>query len=210
MDETSTINTDGKKDFFSIIEHDALQAINLALAYWQREKNNSQPTQIIGCVTLYSYSDPACETAPKDSLRSHFSPSILYMRLKHANLKNIIYMDENGEIKKPAIAIRLEPPYTAYQISEALAPLTLDNFPGLTNSWRMAIKTFLFFTALPRRITGEKILTIFCAEDHSYFGSISIKNKKHSISLHCKNTEAITIAIARFSALLSAYSACKE
>lgn len=191
--------------FFSIAEKNIHQALQRTLTSWRSDKKIYQPAQTVGHVTLYSYSNPCRETAPKNSLRSHFSPSLIRMRLKHANLKNIIYIDKNGVIQYPALMIRIKMLRGAHQLSQAFSPLTPDHFPGLTTISRFAVKSFSFLTTLHSRMNGEKILLIFCAEDHSYFGSVSICQGQHIISVHCTNMEAMIVAMKRFKTLLSSH-----
>ena len=53
-------------------------AFQLAHESWS-SGNTCNPAIRIGSIVLYSYSNPVRETAPKNSLRSHFSPFILFI-----------------------------------------------------------------------------------------------------------------------------------
>ena len=153
-------------------------------------KKKVQPAQTCGHVTLFSYSNPSRETAPKNSLRSHLSPSILRTRLAHAQERNNLYVDARGIIFKPALAINLINANNAHHVLQAIKPLTPDYFPGLSGPWRIAIKCFSFLTSIHHRIAGEKVLANFCAEDQSYFGSIFIKDGTYTMSVHCATVPA--------------------
>ena len=165
------------------------------------EKKRTQPAQTCGPITLYSYSNPLRETASKDSLRSHFSPSILYTRLKHAHERNILYFDSGGVMLKPTLEINPIDPTHAQQLLQAVRPLTPDYFPGLSKPVRIVIKCFLFLTSIHHRIAGEKVLANFCAEDQSYFGSIAyIDNDAYALFVHCTAIPP-TIAIQKLKTL---------
>ena len=193
------------QNFFAIIEHDTANTIKNAHRAWTATKRNLQSAQTCGLVTLFSYSNPSRETAPKDSLRSHFSPSILYMRLKHAYERNILYIDSGGIIFKPALAINLINANNAHQVLQAIRSLTPDYFPGLSRPWRIAIKCFTFITSIHRRIAGEKVLANFCARDRSYFGTIFVRKEIYTMSVHCAAIPA-SIAIQHLkSFVLTAY-----
>ena len=163
----------------------------------------SYPAIKIGNIILYSYSNPRQEIAPKNSLRSHFSPSILFMRLAHAHKKNIIYVTSDGCIIYPAIEIHIPDMGAALELVRALSPLTPDYFPGLTTAWRFAIKSFSWLLNLHRVIMGEKILAVFCAHDHSFFGSVYANYRGYFVSFHCHDINAPAQALRKFESLLA-------
>ncbi|GEM_PF-5423525 len=188
--------------FFSHTEKNVKNALNLAKIDYESYPDLHLHKAIhVENICLYSYTDILQETAPTNSLRSHFSPRLLAMRLRHAKYKNALYFNTNSTIYKPAIEISLSESCDAYKLAHALFPLTIEGFP-LAWYWRTALRLWSRLMTLNRAIAGEKILCHFCSEDHMYFGSVYINTHRHFASIHCKNHAAIFLAIKRFQNLL--------
>ena len=197
MTSTARFRDDEVNHFFIETEKWITHALEDVRLLRQPEKKSCGAV-VIRNVRLYSYTDPARETAPKNSLRSHFSPRILYLRLSHAHKKDIIYFGIKNIIDYPAIEIHLPDKEFAIHLAHALAPLTPDYYPGLTALWRIAIKSFSFLMNLHRILAGEKIFAIFCAEDHTYFGSVYHNHRGYFVSYHCRSIDASLHALGTF------------
>ncbi|MDP3770451.1 MAG: hypothetical protein Q8R40_05965 [bacterium] len=169
-------------------------------------RETSHPAIKIKNIILYSYSNPAQETAPKNSYASHFSPFILFMRLAHAYKKDILHIASSGHIAYPAIEIRIPDTEMAFRLARALKPLTHDYFPGLTIGWRLAIKIFSWLLNIHRVILGEKTLAEFCAHNRAFFGSVYINHSGCFVAFHCHDMDAPSQALQTFESLLASHS----
>lgn len=192
------------KDYFPYIldDKEMTQVFDIAHKIWLQNRNKHVHKAIaIGSVRLYSYAAPSLELPNEDSFWNHFSPSRIRSRLRHADSKDILYFDPNGNILRPGLEIRLPSPEVAYYIRAALAPLTPAHFPLLSQPWRIVIQAITTFLTIRRRLAGEQVLAFYCAEDRTYFGSVYLNPDGQFLTIHGRTSKIIQDAVRKLQSI---------
>lgn len=169
-----------------------------------RPNSSSEKAIKVGSVRLYSHDRPLQEGESFwHFFRDHFSLSRLHDRLRHTSRKDSLYFDAGGEIYYPSLEIQLPSKDTAYCIQAALAPLSPTYSPVLTPLLRFVVRTVTSCLTMRRRLAGEKVLTFYCAEDRSYFGSVYINPRGQFISILGSTREAVEGGMRRIESFLN-------
>ncbi len=182
---------------------DGYEAFKIARKMGRPNSSSENPIKV-GSVCLYSHDRPVQQSDSFwDLFKDHFSPSRLRDRLHHTSRKDALYFDAGGEIYYPSLEIQLPSQDMAYRIQAALAPLSPTYSPALTPLLRFVVRTVTSCLKIRRRLAGEKVLTFYCAEDRSYFGSVYTNPRGQFISILGSTRIAVEGGIHRIESFLN-------
>lgn len=123
---------------------------------------------------LYSHAPP--------DYNSHISPKQLWSRMQHTIHKDVIHLTTAGNVYRPGIEFFVSEAKYLQKHQKNLREATYSKSFGIF--WGSVLwlgKATGFYV---RRLYGEKVEDLFCAEDKSFYGSLHTRDNKVFASVH--------------------------
>lgn len=183
-----------------------IKAFERAREIWN-QKNREGERQVsadevtVDEVRLYSFESPLGQDNSR--WKKHLSPFRILDRFHHATKKDLVYFDQTGEVYHPGIEIRLRSLEEAERLTKLLGPLSPEQFPSLSTGVRLVLRMLAWCLSLLRKIHGERVLSFYCANDRSFYGSVYAKNREQFVSVLGPTRESVERGVRYMESLLS-------